>query len=107
MSIGEAIGYAVLLFMILAAVGVLTSRTAIERLVAIGVLPRAFAHFVPALTLAARALAIALILIGCARLAITAGWLSRDWLERYGFAAFLVVLGSILLLLTLRRKREG
>lgn len=82
---------------VVAAVGVLTSRTAIERLVAMGVLPRVFANAVPLLTLAGRGLAVAMIVFGGAQLGVATGVLSQQWLERYGFSVLLLVLGVILL----------
>jgi len=106
-SFGEAVGYTLLLFVVFLTLGVLTSRTAIDRLVGIGMLPRAFANLVPALTLAARALAIALILIGFLTLGLNAGWFSRQWMEHYGFATLLIVLGVVSLLITFRGKRGG
>lgn len=105
MSFVEIAAYVLLFFVIVAGVSTLTSRTAITRLTEMGLLPRAFVHFVPALTLAARTAAIVLILVGLARLAYVAGWLSPLWIERYGLAALLLVLGGTLLVLTWRKSR--
>lgn len=97
--------YALLFFVVVAGVSTLTSRTAITRLAEMGLLPRAFVHFVPALTLAARTAAIVLIVVGVVRLAYAVGWLSPLWMEHYGLASLLLVLGGTLLVLTWRKSR--
>ena len=68
-------------------------------------LGEAFQRGLPVLTVAARALAAVMILVGLGRLAYVEGWLSQAWLARYGFAAVLLVLGAVLLGLTFRNRK--
>ncbi len=98
-----SIATALAVFVLVAAVCTLTSRTAIERLVGMGVLPRMFINAVPILTLAGRALAIVMILFGTAEVGFTTGILSHRWLEQYGFSTLLLVLGAFLLVVTFRK----
>jgi len=102
MDLPVALAYASLLFVAVVATSILTSRTILQKLVDLGIFPRFFMNFVPVMTLAARALAVVLILVGAVQLGITTGALSREWLARYGFSSLLIVMGGLLLLLTLR-----
>ncbi len=99
------VAYALLLFAVITGVAILTSRTAITRLAEMGLVPQAFVHLVPVLTLAARTVAIALIVVGLGQLAFVSGWLSEAWLARYGFAAVLLILGAALLGMTFRSRK--
>jgi hypothetical protein len=96
---------ALAIFVIVAALCMMTSKTAIERLVAIGVLPRVFINAVPLLTIGGRVLAVAMLLFGGIELGFATGALSTQWLQRYGFSSFLVVLGAVLLLVTFRKAK--
>ena len=107
MNLVMVAGYVLVLVVIVTTTGLLTSRSAIQRLIDVGFLPRTFGQFVPALTHIVRTLAVALILVGLSRLAIVAGLVSWEWLQRYGFAVVLIVLGSLIFLFTLHGKREG
>ena len=95
---------ALILFVTVVAAGILTSRSAIEKLVSIGVLPRIFLNFIPILTIAARAVGVVLVVIGLVLIGINTGILSYAWFSRYGFASLLVTLGILLLTMTIRRK---
>ncbi|HEY1263325.1 MAG TPA: hypothetical protein VGF06_07365 [Terriglobales bacterium] len=92
------------LIVVVAGIAVFASGTAIESLVNRGFLPKFCLRLVPALTVLARTIAAALILIGAALAAIRAGWLPPEWLYRYGWAGLLIFLGVFLLLVTLRRR---
>ncbi|MGA8366952.1 MAG: hypothetical protein ACLQMT_04435 [Candidatus Acidiferrales bacterium] len=105
MGLAEAAGIAIVCVVVLATVGLVTSRSAIDRLVGAGILPRAFSNLVPVLTIAARALAIGLTIVGIGLVGVNGGWLSREWLERYGWATLLVVVGLFCTAITFRRKR--
>jgi hypothetical protein len=107
MALPFGIATAVAVFVVVAAIGILTSRTAIERLVGIGMLPRLFISAVPLLTVVGRALAVAMILFGAIELGLTTGILSQQWLEHYGFSALLITLGVILFFLTFRKASSG
>ena len=69
----------------------------------VGALPRLFLNLVPVLTISARAVALALILVGLLQIGINTGLLSRQWIERFGFSTLLILFGGVLLYLTLRR----
>jgi len=97
----------VILFAVVAATGILTSRGAIEKLVGAGVLPRVFLNFIPILTIAARALGLVLFSMGLVQVGIDTGVLSSSWLSRYGFSSLLIILGVLLVLMTFRRNRVG
>ena len=103
MTFPFGIAAAAAVFFIVVAIGILTSRTAIERLVSIGLLPRLFINAVPVLTVVGRALAVAMIIFGAIELGLTTGILSQQWLDHYGFAALLLALGLILFFLTFRK----
>lgn len=106
MSFAEAVAYIVLLFVVVAGTGILTSRTAITRLTEMGLLPRSFNHLLPLLTLAARVAAVVLIVVGLGKLAYAAGWVSEIWVARYGLASLLLIFGAVLLAMTFRKNRE-
>lgn len=107
MTLPFGIATAAAVFVVVAAIGILTSRTAIERLVGIGLLPRLLISAVPLLTAVGRALAVAMIIFGSVELGLTTGILSQQWLDRYGFAALLLTLGVILLFVTFRKPKSG
>jgi len=96
----------VLAFAAAAALMILTSRAAIEKLVGAGLLPRMFVNFVPVLTVSAKLLAIILIAVGGLQLGINSGLLSQEWLEKYGFSVLLIGLGIALLVLVGRGKKN-
>ena len=89
---------------VLSTVSLVTSRSAIDRLVSAGALPRAFGNVIPILTIAARVLAVGLTMVGALWVGISAGWLSREWFEQYGMASLLLLLGLFCLAITFRRK---
>src|SRR6266404_6358354 len=91
--------FALILFVAVVAASILTSRSAIEKLVSLGVLPRMFLNFIPVLTIAARAVGLVLVVIG-----MNTGILSYAWFSRYGFASLLITLGLLLFMMTFRRK---
>jgi hypothetical protein len=95
---------ALILFVAVVAASILTSRSAIEKLVSVGVLPRMFLNFIPVLTIAARAVGLVLMVIGLVLIGINAGILSYTWFSRYGFASLLITLGIILFIMTIRRR---
>jgi hypothetical protein len=107
MTFPFGIATAGVVFFMVVAIGILTSRTAIERLVAIGLLPRLFINAVPVLTVVGRALAVAMIVFGAIELGLTTGVLSQQWMEHYGFAALLLTLGVVLFFMTFRKSSNG
>jgi len=92
------------LMAVVAGIAIFASGTAIESLVNRGWLPKFFLRLVPALTILARTIAVALLLIGGVLAAMQAGWLPPEWLHRYGWAGVLIFLGGFLLILTLRKR---
>lgn len=106
MSVSEGIAAAFILLMVVVGVGILSSRTAIEKLVALGLLPRFFINLVPLLTLAARALGAVFIGLGLVQIGITTGLLSQEWIARFGFPTLMIAMGLILLALTLKRTHK-
>ena len=96
----------VLVVFLLIAVGLLSSRGLTEYLVRRGVLPQMFLDLIPVIMLGARLVAIAMILIGMARLLAVSGLLSGEWMARYGLASLLVLLGVVLLGITFRKRRR-
>jgi hypothetical protein len=71
-----------------------------------GVLPHLFLEMIPVILFGARLLAAAMILFGLGRFLAVSGWLSAEWIGRYGFALLLVVLGLALLAMTFRERRR-
>ena len=104
MSFAEIVGAFVVCIILIAMAALLTSSTAIERLVAIGFLPRTFVNLAPLMTIVARTMAIGLTALGFVLLAVNAGLLSREWLARYGFSAGLLAVGALCVFITFRRK---
>lgn len=96
----------VILVSLLIAAGLLSSRSITEQMVRRGILPHIFLDLIPVFMVGARLLALSMILIGAGRLLAVSGLLSWDWMERYGLASLLVVLGVSLLVITFRRPRR-
>jgi len=88
------------------AVGLLSSKALSEKLVAAGILPRAFLNLIPVLQLVIRVFGVALVLVGAVSLAIQAGWINRDMLVRYGFSVVILVIGLVLLLMSPGKDRS-
>ena len=107
MRLAQVVTYGLLLFAVVAGTVILTSRTAIEKLVGAGVLPRLFLNLVPVLTVAARALGVVLVAIGSIQLGINTGIISYEWISRFGFSLLLIILGVLLLVVTTRRTERG
>ena len=104
MELRNLVTFALILFVAVVATGILTSRSAIEKLVNIGALPRMFLNFLPVLTIAARAMGLVLVVIGLVLVGIDTGILSYAWFSRFGFSSFLITLGLLLFVMTFRRK---
>ncbi|HUV71063.1 MAG TPA: hypothetical protein VMW15_15495 [Terracidiphilus sp.] len=65
-----------------------------------------FLELIPFIMLAARLVAIAMILFGVVRLLAVSGLLSGEWIVRYGLASLLVLLGLILFGITFRKRQR-
>ncbi|MBS1840454.1 MAG: hypothetical protein JSS69_03860 [Acidobacteria bacterium] len=104
MSLPEIVGIFIVCVVLVTMAALLTSSVAIERLVAIGLLPRAFVNLAPLMTIIARTIAVALTALGLVLFGVSAGLLSRQWLARYGFSAGLLLVGILCLAITFRRK---
>jgi len=99
MALPVVLAFSALGFVVVTVLLILTSRSAIEKLVGSNILPRVFINFVPVMTSTARVLAVVLVLAGAIQLGVQTGLLSREWIEQYGFSVLLIVLGGIMLFL--------
>lgn len=106
MSFPELAVSGTLVFFLIVAVGLLTSRSITEQMVRRGVLPHMFLELIPVIMLVARLMALALILVGLARLLAVSGLLSGEWVGRYGLALLLVFLGLVLFGITFRKRHN-
>ena len=95
--------YLLVVFVVVIAASLLTSRAALEKLVASGMLPRVFLGVVPTLQRVVQLLAILLISGGLLKLATDTGWISSAFFEKYGIAMMLIALGVSLLAINWRR----
>lgn len=101
----ELVPYLVVLMAGALAVLLLTSKAVSEKLVAVGLLPRAFLSFTPIIQKAMRLFGIALVTAGIVGIGIQSGWINREYLARYGFPTALLLLGVIVIVLSSQRDR--
>jgi len=104
MGLAQAAAGIIVCIVLLSTFALVTSRSAIDRMVGAGMLPRAFGNLVPVFTIGARSLAVGLTVAGVGWVGVNAGWFSREWLERYGMASLLVILGLLCMVITFRQK---
>ncbi len=97
--IGDVAGYALLVVAISLAAVLVTSRIMAEKLVAVGLMPKAFLGLLPMLHTAIRVIGGVLVISGLTVIGVQSGWLNRDLLEKYALPGAIVVLGLALLLL--------
>jgi hypothetical protein len=86
------------------AAGLLTFKSLAERIVAAGMLPRAFLGLLPALQVIIRIFGAVLVIAGIIRIGAEGGWINPQTVARYGFPVAIVLLGLILLLLSPRKE---
>lgn len=80
----------------------LTSKKVSERLVAAGMMPRAFLGLLPVLQTVIRVFGVILILAGGVKIGVDNGWINAAVLSRYAFSAAVITLGLVLLLMSRR-----
>jgi hypothetical protein len=98
----DLLPYLLLLVVGATAVLLLTSKALAEKLVGLGMMPRAFLGLIPLLRTMIRAFGCVLILGGILKIGIDAGLVNAEILSRYSFPAALILLGMIMLVAAFR-----
>lgn len=101
----ELVPYLVVLMAGALAALLLTSKALSEKLVAVGLLPRAFLNLTPIIQKIMRVFGITLVTAGIVSIGIQSGWINREYLARYGFATAILLLGVIVILLSSHKER--
>jgi hypothetical protein len=73
-----------------------------EKLVTVGILPRAFLGVIPALQSVIRVFGAVLVFAGVLKIAIDSGYIDYQLLQRYAFPVCLILLGAVMLLMSRR-----
>ena len=94
--------YFLLLALGVSAAVLLTSKKLSERLVAAGVMPRAFLSVLPVLQTIIRVFAVVLIIAGIVKIGVDTGWINAAVLSRYAFPVAIILLGVLLLVMSRR-----
>lgn len=95
--------YVLALFVIAAAVllsatTILNSRTLCEKLVGRNMISRFVADLFPVIASACRVLGIFLVIVGLCWAGMNSGFISREWVERFGLPALAVAIGLFMLI---------